>query len=178
MKKENACPRVLFQSLILIAVAAMIAGGSVPVRAQSESFKTLFPFFVELKGWKAEKPDGASISMGAMSMTNATREYTLGDQSITAMIIKGQQAMAMMQPGMTVETTEGKITTRTIDGFLVHIAFDKEDRSGNITVLMDNQEKQAAFFTLTFENMSVDKALEWTKKFDWKAIKKKLASMP
>jgi hypothetical protein len=65
-----------------------------------------------------------------------------------------------------IETTDGRISTSTIDGMQVTRTFNIKDKSGAIFVGLAT----SALFTLSFNGIADDEALTLAKKFNWKAI--------
>ena len=96
---------------------------------QAESYQTLYPCLIDLSGWTGGEPTGMNMNMSGMVMVNAIRAYSKGNTELTAMIMKGNQAVGMggmqghdMQgSGMHMEMTELNMKIQTINGFQVQI---------------------------------------------------------
>jgi hypothetical protein len=134
-----------------------------------QAFQRFIPFLVDLDGWQGKKPDGLSMEMPGNNMITATREYERGPARFHAQVLVGaaaKGALAVAQTGMKFETTEGRMSTSTIDGFQVTRTSNFKDKSGAILVVLGSN----AMFNLSFNGMTDDEALALAKKFDWKAI--------
>lgn len=140
--------------------------------AFAQQHDALTPLLADLEGWSAEPAEGMSMDMGTMKMINAVREYQKGAQEISAMVMVGNQAMAMgqMQP-MKAETSEGKFSVTTIDGFKVHTQFDKAENKGSLIVFLGQGQTQQGLFTFYYEGFSEADALALARKFDWVKMK-------
>jgi hypothetical protein len=134
-----------------------------------QAFARFFPFLVDLDGWQGKKPDGLSMEMPGNSMITAAREYQRGPARLHAQILVGPAAkgvLATTQTGMNIETSEGRMTTSTIDGMKVTRTFNFKDKSGAILVALGDN----SVFSFSFNGVPDDEALTLAKKFDWKAI--------
>lgn len=158
-----------------LAAAALPAACLLPsTAARAQSFQRFIPFLVDLQGWKGNKPDGVSMEMPGNSMITATREYERGEARLNAQVIIGpaaQGALAAVGAGMKIETSDGRMSTSTIDGMQVTTTFTFRDKSGAILVALGT----AALFTLSFNGVAEDEALALAKKFNWKAIQAAIA---
>ena len=146
--------------------------------ALGASYQALFPYLIDLPGWSGSEPTGMNMEMSGMTMVNATRNYNKGNKELTVVIMIGNQAFGFNPAatgGMKVETSQGKMDFKTIDGFQVQTIYDKEDNSGAVTVIL--QDAGGALFTLTFEGLKEDDALNIVQKFDWKKIQKAAKSI-
>jgi hypothetical protein len=145
------------------------------VCAQAESYESLYPCFIDIQGWKGEEPEGAKMEMPGMKMINAVRGYEKGDKEIKALIIIGNPAMAgyaAPQGMMNMETDDMRVNVKTIRGFQVSTVYDKKEKSGAVTViLLPSQDGGGAIFSLAYENMSDDEALDIAQSFDWSLMK-------
>ncbi len=140
--------------------------------AYAEKHHSLTPLFVDLKGWKAEKPEGMTMDMGTMKMTNATRTYTKGSIEITAMVMIGNSIMTQGQmQQMKVETADAKVSISKIDGFQVNTSYDKKEKAGYVTVFLAQSKTKNALFTFYYNGLSEKQAMSLAKKFNWKKMK-------
>jgi hypothetical protein len=152
----------------LVVVSILLALGFSPGRAE-QAFQRLLPLLVELDGWQGKKPDGMSMEMPNNSMTTATRDYQRGTAQLHAGVVIGQAAagaMAPIQTGMNVQTTEGHMITSTIHGLPAVKSFNIPQKSGAIIVALGKN----AVFNLSYSGITEDEALSLAEKFDWKAI--------
>ena len=134
-----------------------------------QAFQRYFPFLVDLDGWQGKKPDGVSMEMPGNNMITATREYQRGAARLHAQILFGiaaKGALAAMQTGMNIETSDGRMNTSTIDGMKVTRSFNFKDKSGAILVALGT----SGMLSVSFNGIPDDEALTLAKKFDWKAI--------
>lgn len=134
-----------------------------------QSFQRLLPLLIDLDGWQGKKPDGVSMEMADTSMTTATRDYERGEAKVHTTVIVGQAAegaLAPLQGGMNLETSEGHMVSATIRGLSALKVFNSKEKSGNLMVELDKN----AMFNFAYEGMGEDEALALADKFDWKAI--------
>src|ERR1700761_4545613 len=103
---------VILSLLLLLPVLWTISAA----RAEP-AFQRLTPLLVDLDGWQGKKPDGMSMEMPGGAMTTATREYQKGSSKANASVMTGQAALgalAPMQSGMNINTSEGHMVTDTM----------------------------------------------------------------
>ena len=154
---------------LVLLVAATTAAWLSASPTYAQGFQRFVPFLIELDGWRADKADGVSMQIPGHSVDTATRKYTRGDATLDAQIIVGPAAqglLAPMQAGIKVETSEGRMSTSTVDGFNVMRTYTIKDKSGAIVVaLADN-----AVFSFSFHGITDEEALTLARKFNWKAM--------
>ncbi|MFO7496572.1 MAG: hypothetical protein R6X05_13190 [Desulfobacterales bacterium] len=163
--------------ILLIALWAGLATGT----ARADAYEALYPLLVDLPGWQAEEPSGMNMSISGMAMVNASRSYTRGDSELTALIMKGGQAeglAAAAGAGLQMETAESRISTQTIDGFVVQTVHDKTDNTGTVMVFLDREAGTAAIFSVSYGQMAAEDALEQTRAFDWAQIRQGIRALP
>jgi len=134
-----------------------------------QAFQRFLPLFVELDGWQGKKPDGVSMEMPGTSMTTATRDYTRGSAQAHATVMMGQAAtgaLAPIQSGMNIQTSDGHMVTATMHGMPVLKSFTTKDKSGALMVALGKD----AMFSLSYNGITEDEALALAEKFDWKAM--------
>ena len=156
--------RGLLLALTVVAVTWLGAPA-----AQAQGFQRFVPFLIDLSGWTGGKPDGMSLQMPGNAMDTATRKYQRSGAIVDAQIIVGAAAQAVLAPtqaGIKFESSEGRLGTSTIDGFVVTQAYTTASKSGTVIVALANN----AVFNLAFNGITDDEALALAKKFDWKAI--------
>jgi hypothetical protein len=156
---------------IHLALVGLLAGLLLqPAVAHAEqAFQRFFPYLVDLPGWQGKKPDGVAMEMSGNSMITAGREYERGSARLHAQILVGpaaQGALATTRSGMNIETSEGRVSTSTIDGMQVTRTFNFKDKSGGIIVALGPKSVLA----VSFNGVPDEEALTLAKKFDWKAI--------
>jgi len=140
--------------------------------ASAAKYEKLYEFLKDIKGWKAEKAQGMQMDMPEIKMIQATREYKKDKNDNTSTM-----GAYVQQPSMKYEDDETKVVMKEIDGFKTHVIFDKEDKSGTISVILDSNENGAAVFILSFEGINDEAALKIAMDFDWKGMKKKLKDL-
>lgn len=171
--------RAIISATLVFAVVSL-AQAVIPAGLHAEKYEKLYELLEDIKGWKGEDPEGLAMDMPGMKMLQAHRSYSKGDNEINAMIIAGNAAAVgafTAQGEMNFESSEGKVATKEIDGFMVHTMYDKKGHSGAVTVALVPGEKTGAIFMLSFEDLTVEEGLEIAKGFDWKAMKKKVESL-
>src|SRR5262245_16182443 len=134
-----------------------------------QPFQRFLPLLVDLAGWQGKKPDGMSMQMSDTSMTTATRDYERGTAQLHASVVIGQAAegaLAPIQTGMKMQTSEGHMITDTMRGMPVMKTFNTKDKSGALIVALNKN----AMFSLAYEGLSEEEALQLADKFDWKAL--------
>lgn len=155
-----------------------------PVTAAAEdSFEDLFPFLVDLPGWDADEPDGVDMRSSGMRMLGAERSYQKGDSELKASIAVGQQAAALWIPayqeGFSMRTPDGQVEVKRQNGFLTASAYNSEDKSGVLIILLADPAKegpqQGALLSISYEDLSQSEAVSIAKQFDWKGIQKKVS---
>ncbi len=168
----------LFSALTLAVVFLFQAVA--PADLHAEKHEQLYGLLKDVKGWKGEDPEGMEMDMMGMKMVQAMRTYKKGDNEISAMITIGQGSMAGAYGGqgeMKYESSEGKLEMKEIDGFPVHLLFEKDDETGSITVVLTPEKDKGAVFILTFEGIKEEEGMKIAKSFDWKAMKKKVEEL-
>jgi len=162
--------RVLFAvCLALVAPAALFAA----------SYDSMLPLLVDLAGWQAEKAEGVDFSQAGMPGVSVIRDYTNGNKSLSVAIMLGMQAGAQWMPeykeGFKVETTEGSMEVRRVNGFLVYQAYNKGDATGGVIVLLieaaADKPGTGAVLVVSFDDISFDEGLKLAQKFDWKRMR-------
>jgi hypothetical protein len=145
-----------------------------PAARAQQSYQRFISLLIDLNGWTADKAEGASMDMPGNSVMTVTRSYERGAASLDAQIVSGpvaQDALAATAPGMKMETSEGRMSTSTIDGMRVITTFSIADKSGAIVVALG----PSALFSLSFAGVAEDEALALAKAFNWKAMQAAIA---
>ena len=109
------------------------------------------------------------MEMTNNSMTTATRDYQRGAAQLHAAVVIGQAAagaLAPIQSGMNVQTTEGHMISSTMHGLSIIKTFNTKQSSGAIMVALGKD----VLFSLSYNEINGDEALALAEKFDWKAI--------
>ncbi len=166
---KNKSVKVFFLNIILFALFF------IPFNANADSSDVIKPLLKEIKGWSAEKAEGMSMSMSEIKMVNASRSYKKNGNTIDAVIITGSAPMIqghMQMPEMSIDSSEGSMSTDNINGFKLFKTYDKKENDGHIMVFLFTEEKYGAMFMFNYSGISSKKALDLAKGFDWKKMKK------
>ncbi|WP_249779251.1 hypothetical protein [Bradyrhizobium sediminis] len=134
-----------------------------------QPFQRFLPLLVDLAGWQGKKPEGMSMQMSDASMTTATRDYERGPAQVHASVVVGQAAegaLAPIQTGVNLQTTEGHMITVTIRGMPVLKTFNTKDKSGALMVALSKD----AMFSIAYEGVTEDEAVQLAEKFNWNAL--------
>ncbi len=140
------------------------------------NYKDLYPYLVELKGWKGEKPTGSKISATFGDMITVERNYTKGSKSIHISIIKGGMAVSMFAPFSVIterDTPEEYVKVFNIDGFKAGLSHHKEKNSGQIIVLLTGD----SVFSMEYRNMGYKEALKVLKEFPFKDMARSIPEL-
>jgi hypothetical protein len=171
----------MHRPLMLSIVLAMVV---LPLGLSADASGPLVSLLVDLPGWTGENPDGADVSYSGARAITAFRHYESGDKNFDASIMLGLQAQGSWDPGyqegFKMETSEGLMEVKKIDGFLVFYSFQKSGPSGGLIVLIQQALKPSdlgGVFLMNFEGMQLDDALQTAQKFNWKKIKDQVAAI-
>jgi hypothetical protein len=167
--------------LFLLAVVALISQAP---GLYAAGFDALLPLMVDLPGWEAEKADGADMSASGMRAVTVYRSYQSGDRTFEASILIGTQASSTWMPdykeGYRMETPEGLLEVKKINGFLVFSSFENEGGSGGIVVLLQNAASTSdtgAVLAISFEGLAREEALKMAQLFNWAKMKEQVARL-
>jgi hypothetical protein len=167
------------QLTVLLALLVLVLA---PFGLFAESFDALLPLMVDLPGWEAEKADGADMSASGVRAITAYRSYARGERTFEATILIGMQAAAAWMPnyqeGYKMETPEGVLEVKKINGFLVFYIFEQEGGSGGIIVLLQDAKSKAdlqSVFSVSFAGLSREEALQMAQRFSWQKMKEQVA---
>jgi len=109
------------------------------------------------------------MQLAGFDIMTATRKYQREGAHLEIGILTGpaaQAGLAMLKSGMNIQTSEGHVTTETVDGIKIARTYTAKDKSGAILVgIADN-----ALFNVAYTGIAEDEALALAKRFDWKAI--------
>jgi hypothetical protein len=133
---------------------------------------TLKSQLTELSGWEADDAETMDMDMGGTRMITAARSYAKDDRAVEAMLFVGPQGMAQGQVHEgRMETAEGQVDIRTVDGFTVGVYHQKTLQEGAVMVTLLQSQDRSGVFTLSYQGMNGDQALELAKSFDWQAMR-------
>ncbi len=154
-------------SIALVFAVASVA--AIPYARAQQAFERFVPLLIDLPGWTGKKADGVAMQMPGNNMITASRDYQRGDARLTAQVIVGsaaQGALATINTGMKFETSEGRMSTSTIDGMTVMQTYSMKDKNGAIMVALGTN----AIMNVSFKALAEDEALTLARKFNWRAI--------
>jgi hypothetical protein len=167
---------MLFLAVLVLALSAL--------GAYAAGFDVLLPLLVDLPGWKAEPADGADATAEGVRAVMAFRSYESGDRTLEVNIMVGMQAGMSWMPdykeGYKMETNEGVMEVKKINGFLVSYMFERENNSGGIIVLLQDgsaDPNKGAVLVLGFEGVGLDEMLKTAQRFNWAKMKEQVARL-
>jgi hypothetical protein len=143
--------------------------------------QALFPLLVNLAGWEAGEPEGEELALSGGTISAATRSYARGGKEITANIVVGgfaEAARSLALPASAVKERystlngEQELVVRNVDGFRVQMAADRSAGTGTVVVVLSD----SAVFGLAFDGLSPDEALVLARRFDWQAMRARVAA--
>lgn len=155
---------------LLSAMAALVPTcllWSSASRAQ-EPFEAFFPLFVELPGWKGDKPFGSTRKVAPAGITvTAGRAYQRGDATLLVSMGAMPMKPRLVQPPTTgtVETKERRVSLSIIDGWQVASASDFEDNAVGVHVTLAN-----GYLNLSTHGVAERDLVTLARRFDWKAL--------
>jgi hypothetical protein len=103
-------------------------------------------------------------------MSTANRDYQRGSAQAHASVMMGQSAvgaLAPIQSGMNMTTSEGHMITATMRGMQVLKTYTTAQKSGALLVALDKD----AMFSFSYNGITEDEALALAEKFDWNAMR-------
>ena len=161
----------MFKPLHVISAAFLIFVMLWPSSAlrADQPFQRFLPLLVDLAGWQGTKPEGMSAQMSDASVTTAARDYERGTAQVHASVVIGQAAegaLAPIQTGIKIQTTEGHMITESRRGMPVLKTFNTKDKTGAVVVALGKD----AMFSFAYEGLTESEALPLAEKFDWKAL--------
>jgi hypothetical protein len=167
--------------MILLAALCLL----VPALGLSAAgLDNLLALMVDLPGWEAEKADGADMTYQGIRAVTASRNYQSGEKTFDVSILIGTQASSAWMPaykeGYKLETPEGAMEVKKINGFLVYEMFEKAGGSGGIVVLLQEAAKETdtgAVLAVSFEGMDRDEAMKTAQRFSWAKMKAQVGAL-
>ena len=162
-------------SVLLAVLVCCVA----PTGLFAASYDSLLPLLVDLAGWKADAAEGIDLSQAGMQGVTVVREYTNGEKGFSAAIMLGSQVGITWMPdykeGFKGKSDEGTMEVKKLNGFLVYQAYNEDDDSGGLVVLLiettADKPGSGALLVVSFEDMPLDEGLKLAQKFDWKKMK-------
>ncbi|WP_457635169.1 hypothetical protein [Persephonella sp.] len=140
------------------------------------SYTDLYPYLVDIKGWKGDKPTGSKMSGPFGTAVTAQRSYIKDSKSLEVTIFKGSMAAAMFAPFTMiteVDTPTEYVKVFNFKGFKTGLSHNKQENSGEIIVFLAPD----GVFSVKYSGMGYKKALDLIGNFPLKEISKKLMEM-
>lgn len=169
------CKILLVFGLVLIIAGTNMAFSPVPQTTDVVNWRELVPYLIDVPGYEGEKPDGSTITMGEVKISQAERDYTKGEKSLTILIMDGSSMLPLYTSWMAmqnfeVDTSEEMIKKTTVEGFsgVEHMQF--EDKEAELILALSER----MMVQLTGENYEDTKEL---KEIAGKLDLKKLAEL-
>ncbi|MBW1972421.1 MAG: hypothetical protein JRI44_06255 [Deltaproteobacteria bacterium] len=145
--------------------------------AKIPKYSDLYKYFVDISGWKAEKPTGINVSNQMEEFVTAKRAYFKGKLSLEVVIFSGPQAIVGWAPfmsGMTIDTPEQFMKFEEFKGHKIGVHFKKKKKEGSIVcpLKIDKKSNIPVLFVMKFKGLSYKEALKILEKFPLKDMEK------
>ena len=134
----------LVSGLLFIAVGAALAFAPAQQTADVVNWRDLVPFLIDIPGYEGGKPDGSTMTMGDLKISQAQREYTKGEQSLEIMIMDGSSVLPLYTSWMAmqnfeVDTSDEMMKKIKVEEFpgIEHIQF--EDKEAEIILALSER---------------------------------------
>ncbi len=160
-------------TLVLILAITLLLNPIALMAQEAISYKELQKYLSDnISGFvAASEPDGNQMSMGTMSMSNASRSYKKGDVELNISIVDYKQAAMMYMSAtavwnnsMSVENDEEKAGTTELDGMKGWEVYHKKDNRAEL--MLGIHDRYFATFELSEGNIdqlkSIAKSLNLT----------------
>jgi len=139
-------------------------------------YTDFYPYLVDLKGWKAEKPTGSKMSGPFGVALTVQRDYSRDGRRLEVTIFKGSMATAMFAPFTMItemDTPTEYVKVFKFKGFKTGLSHNKQENSGEIIIFLAPD----GIFSVKYSGMGYKEALDLVEKFPLKDISKKLMEM-
>ncbi len=136
-------------------------------------YSELYPFLVDLKGWKAGAPTGMNMAGPTGEMVTAERRYERAGASLTASIVSGVGAYSAWTPfsmGITLDSPDTFMKTLSLKGYPAGVNHNKKDSSGVVVVLIKSAETNSVALVLDYQGIGPEEAISLAKRFPFKKI--------
>lgn len=145
----------------------------------ADPLDSLKPLLPDLPGWQAGPAEGFNSYHNHIKMINASRRYTQEDKFLNSVIFITNQASetGWLDSNLHFESAGSSITTETIDGFQVFRTHRKSRKEILIIVVIQREENEGAFLSLSFKNVSAEEALKLARQFNWNDMEFIISSM-
>lgn len=129
--------------LFVCGLAFMVAGSfaAQEKRVDPVNWRELVAFLVDLPGYEADKPEGATTSMAEFKMSQASRNYRKGDVSVEIQIVDGgffpgAYASYKAMENFEIDTSDHLVRKVTIQDFAGIENIDYENKNAMIMLLV------------------------------------------
>lgn len=137
MRKKIFCAFLLL--FVFSLAGSLFAQGQKPV--DPVNWRQLTPFLIDIPGYEAGEPEGTTTSMAEFKMSQVSREYTKGDNSIEIEIIDGSYipmayASYKALENFEVDSSEELIRKVTIQGFPGIENIHYKDKEASLSIMV------------------------------------------
>ncbi len=164
--------------------AFLTAAFALSAQAQNEpllvpdvvDYKKLIPILPEPPaGWTADKPEGSTVEVGEVKITNVHRDYRKGEGadaatasiSILDSVANPDYVTATTAAwNLSSDTTEGYSKSVTIDGNPGFEAYENEQKHGSLWVMVAKRY----FVEIELQKQDAKELQEWVKRVDLKKL--------
>lgn len=160
----------------LLAALALLVATPLALPAQEKpavvDFKRILPLLPTAPaGWEAKKPEGNTLRMGPVQLTNAGAEFTKGGSKVKVQIIDYAAQRDVMK-GLSAtwefsnESAEGYAKTVTVDGAKGYETWVSSSKQLNLFVIV----AERFWVHIEVQGEAPEAAREWLGKVDLKAL--------
>jgi hypothetical protein len=117
-----------------------------------------------------DKCNGMNIEINGFNSFRGGRDYEHNNKYFSLNIVTGTFAMQvfpMFMQSLKIETNKEFIKTTTINGYKAVVSYNKDDNSGNITILIKNDPKNPTILIMEYNNLDQNEALNIIKKLNF-----------
>jgi hypothetical protein len=132
--------------LVVLSLTVMMAGSlaAQEKRVDPVNWRELVTFLVDLPGYEADKPEGATTSMAEFKMSQASRNYRKGDLGIEIQVLDGgffpgAYASYKAMENFEIDTSEQLARKVTIQGFPGIETIDYGDKTAMLMLLVGDR---------------------------------------
>lgn len=134
--------------LSIVLGLSVLAAGSLAAQDKKQvdpvNWRELVPFLIDLAGYEAKEPDGATMTMSTFKMSQASRNYQKGDLSVDIQIVDGgffPEAYASYKAleSFEIDTSDQLTRKVTIQGFPGIENIDRENKNATLMLLVSDR---------------------------------------
>jgi hypothetical protein len=135
---DHRPPRGTYRLTLLLGLALMLFGPSLPARADVVHFRELLPFVdIKIPGWTMQgKPSGTTLKQGNVMISEARVTFKAGGQTLEVVIMDflGKPIPFLMGQRLEMESSEETIRATEVQGFKALASFRRQDRQGELNI--------------------------------------------